>query len=383
MMGWVRFFCEGGFPERFLNEAAESGVELWNITREDIVLYGCCAAKQYRMLRKAARAASVRMRVCERHGLWFRLRPFRLRWGIVVGAVCFAVLLQLLSSRIWVIRLEGNERVSDTAIRDVLQPLGVYEGAVFDRVNIAQVQLTALERLPELMWLTVNVEGSTATVLIKERQASEPIGANTPANIVAVRDGVIAEMHTVTGQAAVAVGDAVTEGTLLISGVMDSKVGPLLKRADGMVMAHTVRTAQATVPFDEEVFDPNPPVLVRPCVYILGWQIPLYSSAEIEGEYTIEEENCFLQAYGKPLPIGLRVERLVFQKTDIRSRTPDGARAEAKARLNATVKTWGDTVRVEREEITEQQTDSGITLVATYHCTEPIGKVVPLQMNGK
>lgn len=383
MRGWVRFSCEGGFPERFLNEAAESGVDLWNVTRDGIVLYGSCVAKQYRTLRHAARAASVRMRVRERHGLYFRLRPFRLRWGLAVGTACFAVLLYLLSSRIWVIRFEGNEHICDTAIREVLQPLGVYEGAVFDRVNIAQVQLTALERLPELMWLTVNVEGSTATVLVKERQMSEPVDANAPANIVATRDGVIAEIHTVTGQAAVAVGDAVTEGTLLISGVMDSKVGPLLKHADGTITAYTVRTARVTVPFDEEIPGRHPPTLVRPCLYVLGWQIPLYTSAEIGGEYTVEEQQHFLQAYGKPLPIGLRMERLVFQTTEIRSRTVEGARAEAKARLNAHVKAWGDTVQVEQQDITEQQTDSGITLVGSYRCVEPIGRVVPLQIHGK
>lgn len=381
--GSVLIECEGGFPERFLNEASKRNIALWDISRRGISLFCRCKAAQYRELRYAARAASVRMRVRERHGLPFLLRPFRLRWGLAVGLVLFVVLLQLLSSRVWIVRISGNEQVSDDAIREVLGPLGIYEGATLSAVDLPQLQLTALQRLPELVWLTVNFEGSTALVEVRERQESQPITSDEPANIVATRDGVIVSVDAVAGQAVVKEGDAVTEGTLLISGVMDSKVGPLLKRAEGIVTARTTHVLTVTVPFEEQVPSTAPRTVSRPCFYLLGLRVPLYASADIEGEYTQQTVPYPLRAYGKALPVGIEVTHLIFDETEICTRTEEQAYAVAQIRLSELVDALREEVTVEAESVTETKTADGWTVTGTYTCLESIGQSVSLQLYEK
>ena len=373
--------CEGGFPERFLNEAAQREVMLWDVSRHGISLFCCCKAADYRTLRFAARAASVRMRVRERQGLPFLLRPFRLRWGLLAGAAVFVLLLQLLSSRVWIVRIAGNEQVTDESIREVLRPLGVYEGAAPAAIDLPALQLTALERLPDIVWMTVNVEGSTATVEVRERQESQSVAPDEPANIVATCDGVIVRIDAVSGQAMVKAGDAVTEGTLLISGVMDSKVGPLLKHAEGTVMARTTRTLAVTVPFEERVPSPAPRIITRPCLYFLGVRIPLYASAEIESNYTPKTTTYPLVAGGKVLPVGIQVTRLNFDETVICTRSETEALAEAHARLTETVGAWD--VTIEAENVTEQKTDKGWVVTGTYTCLETIGETRSLDLRQK
>ncbi len=379
--GYIRIECEGGFPERFLNEAAARGVELWDISRAEISLFCCCFPTAYRALRSAARAASVRMRVRERHGLCFVLRPFRLRWGLPIGAMVFVLCLQLLASRVWTVHIMGNQRVAEDEIRRTLQPLGVHEGASMKAVDLPTVQLTALQQLPELVWLTVNFEGSTAVVEVKERQATPPMTENTPANIVAARDGLIVSVDAVTGEAAVKVGDAVVEGTLLISGVMDSKVGPLLKRAEGRVVARTVRNVTVEVPFVEQVPSLHPHTIVRPCLYVLGFRIPLYTNAQVVGEYTVNTEKKPLKAYGRALPIGLEIERLIFETTETHRRSVQQAKEEAKVRLQAQVAAWGDEVTIENVQYTERETDTGWYLSGVYTCLESIGRLESLELH--
>ena len=51
-------------------------------------------------------------------------------------------------------------------------------------------------------------------------------------------------------------GDAVTRDTLLISGVVESKTGPLLRRSSGRVIAETSRTLTAEVPLEETLLLP-------------------------------------------------------------------------------------------------------------------------------
>lgn len=383
LAGTVLIECEGGFPERFLNEAAGRDIALWDVTRRGISLFCRCKAADYRALRPAARAASVRMRVRERHGLPFLLRPFRLRWGLVAGMFLFVLLLQLLSSRVWIVRVVGNEQVTDEAIREVLTPLGVCEGASPKTIDLPQLQLTALERLPDLVWLTVNVEGSTATVEVREQKEAQPIAPDTPANVVATRDGVIVSVDAVSGQAMVKEGDAVAEGTLLISGVMDSKVGPLLKHAEGVVTARTTRTLTVTVPFEEQVPSPAPRTISRPCLYFLGLRTPLFASAEIEGEYTQKTENYPLIARGKALPVGIEVTRFIFEETMICTRDETQALAEARDRLQKSVRELRSAVTIEAEAVTEQKTNDGWTIVGTYTCLESIGRSTPLHLHEK
>ena len=375
--------CEGGFPERFLNEAAARDVALWDIVRRGMSLFCRAKATDYRTLRFAARASSVRMRVRQRHGLPFLLRPFRLRWGLVAGAVVFVLLLQFLSSRVWIVRVEGNEQVTDEAIREVLKPLGIYEGAAPEAVDLPQLQLTALERLPAIVWLTVNFEGSTATVEVRERRESQPLASDGPSNVVAARDGVIVRIDAVSGQAMVQVGDAVTEGTLLISGVMDSKVGPLLKHAAGEVTARTTRTLTLSVPFEDKVPNPAPRTVSRPCLYLFGWRIPLYAAVEMEGIYT-EQTVCYpLCAGGKALPLGVEVTRFVFDETVVCTRTDEDALALARERLNKSAEELRAAVTIEAETVTEQKTDDGWTLTGTYTCLETIGRSEAIELQGK
>ncbi len=378
--GSVRLECEGGFPERFLNEAAKREIALWDISYSGISLFCRCKAHRYRELRPVARAASVRMRVKKRYGLPFLLRPFRLRWGLAAGAVLGLVLLQLLASRLWVVRIVGNQRVSEQAVREVLYPLGIYEGASLNGVDVPDLQLTALQRMPELVWLTVNFEGSTAVVEVRERQEAQPILPDEPANIVAARDGVIVDIDAVSGQAMVKAGDAVTEGTLLISGVMDSKVGPLLKHAQGVVTARTTRTLSVHVPFEERVPSAHPRTVSRPCLYVFGVRIPLYASAHIEGEYTQQTQQYPLRAYGKGLPVGIEMTKLVFAETERCTRTEEAARGEAVARLSALVEELSGEVTIEAQAVSEQKTVDGWTITGTYTCVETIGRSEPLEI---
>ncbi len=380
-MATVQIECEGGFPERFLNEAQKREIALWNITRRDISLFCYCRADEYLRLRPVAKLASVRMRVRKRMGLWFRIRPFRHRVGFVCGLVLFFAVLHLLSARVWIVRVSGNEQISETAIRDVLRPLGVYEGAMFDKVDLPNLQLTALEQLPQLVWLTVNQTGSVAYVEVRERTPSESIESREPSNIVAACDGVIVSIDCESGQAAVKVGDAVAKGDLLIGGVVDSKVGPLLKHAQGTVMARTERTITVTVPFQEETLSDSPETLVRPSLYVLGVRLPLYTSGE-PWENSIT--TAFpLRAYGKALPIGIEIQHKIKQERITVVRNESEAYTEALARLSVAREEWEKTVSVEQERITWNKREDGWTVQGYYTCVEPIGRCQSLQMHEK
>ena len=381
LAGHVRFEAQGGSPERLLSLAAERGIPLWNTSRQGVSLFAHCPAVCYRELRPLVHRCGMRMRIQRRYGLPFLLRPLRCRWGLAVGAVIAVVLLQVLSSRVWSITVIGNQRVETAAILQALESLGVRQGATFSHVDIPEVQLTALQKLPELSWLAVSQEGSTVTVAVREKQESQPVEETAPANVVAACDGVIVNIEVTGGQAAVQVGDAVTTGTLLISGVTDSNVGPLLRRASGSVTARTTLTIKAEALLQDTVEHVGQEI-TRPTLVLFGWHIPLYTASKLEGEYTERISEYPLRAYGKPLPVGLRVARYYYPKQQTVTRTIQQAEALALTRLAELEREALAGAAVESRHVRQEEQDDRVVVTGDYVLVREIGKTEIISTKG-
>ena len=367
----VRFCAEGGAPERFISLAAGAGVPLWNTTRRDTVLIASCAARHYRALRPVARRSGMRLRVRRRWGLPFLLRP--VRSGLFVGLLLASLLVWYLSGGIWVVRVTGNHTVPTAEILQVLEPLGIRQGGRFSAVDIPTLQLTALQRLPAIGWLTVNQSGSVVTVEVKEKPPSVPVEDTAPANVVATRDGVVVSVSVTRGQATVKVGDAVTAGSLLISGVTDSPVGPLLRRAGGSVRARVTFTLTAEVPLAETV-TVETPVLRRSSVYLFGLTVPLYTNTTVPPDYTPHTAQSPLTVGDMPLPAGVCVTTYTAPRAVPVTRTAEQAAALAAERLTEQETVALDGAAVESRTVTEQRLSDRVILTGTYVCVMEIGR---------
>lgn len=372
--GSLTIACEGGYPERLINDATRCGFPLWNIRRDGVFLYCSCAAEDYAKLRPFARRACVRMRIQKKHGFPFWVKPLRRRGGLLLGALLFLVILQTLSSRIWVVEVVGNTRVGQEEILQTLETLGVKEGAVFSTVDIPQLQLEALKRLPQLTWLAVNQRGSTVTVEVRERQPAAPIEETAPSNILSTHDGVIVKLHVTSGAAAVKVGDAVTKDSLLISGVVDSKVGPLLKRAAGTITARTQESITITVPLTQTVTDTTPKIIEQLSFHVFGLTVPLYTPTEHSGTYTVTTQNQPLCVYGRKLPIGFSKKQYHFPQTKTVCYSEGEALQLAKEKLREKEQEQFADATVEKAVVREQRTKEGWQLVGSYTCVREIGR---------
>ncbi len=369
--------CEGGFPARFLNLAAEQHIPLWDVRREDTSLWCRADAVDYRRLRPVARRAGVRMRIRKKQGIVFRIRRLGLRVGTVVGVALFCAVLGLLSSRVWVLNVQGNVTISDEDILAALQPLGVYEGADFSRVELTDLRLSALQQLPDLVWLTVNQRGSILTVEVQERTPTEPITDAAPANLTASCDGVILQLDTVRGQPTVKVGDAVRRGDLLISGVMDSKVGPQLKHAAGTVIARTSHTLSVTVPLRDTV-QTEERVITRSALSVFGWKIPLYTGGVLPTAAAVADEHRPVTANGVPLPLGITRTRYTYLKDTVITRAPSEALALAEKQLAEKERELLKIFTMQNRDVSTEKTAEGVTVTAVYVGTQNIAEERPI-----
>ena len=332
--GSVRFRAEGGFPERFLNLAARAGVNLWAIERGETDLTATVAAGDYRRLQEPARRAQIDLQALERTGAPFVLRRYRKRLGIPLGILLCLALIGYLSGFIWTVELSGNRTLPAETLLETLRAYGLGVGCRKQATGLNQLdeleQRILLER-PELSWISLSLRGTTLYVEVREAEAKPPvIDTARPANIVADKAGQIVWMEVYEGEAAVAVGDAVAEGDLLVSGVLEGKEGDaMLRHAQARILARVGHTETVEIPYLQTVQTPTGEVIERNYLRILSFDLPLFLATPLEGTYTVEGETEQLRLFGWQLPLW-RIERRYTEVT-VASVTLDRAEAHRQA----------------------------------------------------
>lgn len=247
-IGYVCFTAQGGFPERFLNLCRMRGIVLWDLRSVDGIVYAKTDRPSYRRIRSVAKKSGMKVRINKKHGLPFFLNRHSQRIGLIVGA-CFCVaMLCILSTRIWSIDVVGNNRVESEEIIGAFEELGVKKGTASSRIDINSVEIAALQKLPELNWLNINISGSAALIEVRERVVSpETEDDAAPSDIVASRDGQIVILRPFNGTQEQKIGNPVLKGDLLISGIEENRdLTVSFCRAKGYVVARTNRSAGFT-----------------------------------------------------------------------------------------------------------------------------------------
>lgn len=236
----ARVELRGGGTERLLNACAEAGLPLWDIFFADgACLHATLRQSDLQRLEKTAALFQCEMRTLELRG--GGVKRLRARSRLVVFAAVCAVLLALSSLFIWDFEVKGNERLSKGEILRALSDCGVSEGCFWPAADAERVRGEMLLRCGDLAWMTLNVRGSRATVLVLEREEKpELYDEGAAADLVAARAGVVRELNVRNGRTLVGRGELVEAGQTLVSGTMDSPTGQTrLVRAAGGVTAET------------------------------------------------------------------------------------------------------------------------------------------------
>ncbi|MBW7571649.1 sporulation protein YqfD [Caproiciproducens faecalis] len=377
LLGYARFSVVGGSHERFLNNCARSGIYLWDITGGKDG-GACVAVQSYRALRPCARRANAKLKVRERHGFPFATKGIRKRRGILAGAVLFMVIVQLLSLHVWSIEVAGNSSIPTEQIEAELVRLGVTPGTLKSKVQPQMLQQKLMLEFPQIGWLSVNTRGCSAQVQLQEK-VDRPLivgsQGETVCNIKAARTGQIVSMNVFTGTAQVSKGDAVVEGQLLISCVVEDKLGYMsLRHAAGKIIAETSRSLTTEVDLKRAEVNPTGKTLTRRCLYLFGARVPLTFAGKPEGEYRAEGVHTDLKLMNAVLPLGFYEEKWTEEKSRQITLTKDQAIAEAKRLMEQKKKEELKDAKILSVSEDTQFTDSRLIYAIKVKCEENIAQ---------
>jgi similar to stage IV sporulation protein len=135
----------------------------------------------------------------------------------------------------------GNQTLSRSEILTALETVGVYPGVSGLRLDNPQIRSRMQSLLPELIWCTVQVRGSRAVVVVRERRLPpERVDESLEREVAAAKAGTVESLQVLQGKAVVRRGDTVLPGDLLITGAVTDRQAELRKvHAQGRVIART------------------------------------------------------------------------------------------------------------------------------------------------
>jgi len=248
LRGYVIIIIEGFFIEKFINICARRRIHLWDvrIQRERRVT-AKVGIGGFRLIRPVARKTGCRVRLLKKRGLPFVFSKYRRRKAFFAGAVLFFVLINVLASFVWSIEITGNEKLDTVFLENALAANGIKTGALKYRIDTRRAVDRMMLEIGRLSWISINIKGTKVKVQVRERKdIPEIVPRHIPCDIVAQKDGIIRQVIAKEGIEAVAEGDTVKKGQVLISGRVP------VKGDEKYRLVHALGTVRARTWYEDE-----------------------------------------------------------------------------------------------------------------------------------
>ena len=315
-------------------------------------------------------------------GLFYRLRH---RYGLAVGMIAFLLILFGSGQILWSIRVEGNEQMSDEEVIEELRECGFSVGDPITRLNTAILENRVLIASERISWISINMRGNVAHVVIREQTDPLPEENADAVNLVARRAGEIAWMEEVRGNIAVEIGDEIGAGELLVGGVYGKEGGPFrYTRASGRVIARTEHQFEIRIPLSYEKKEYTGEVKTEKYLIFFEKEVKFFGNT---GNWsatcdTIDTVEYFGLSEEALLPVGIRTVRLAEYRTVSARRQADAAEELAYYRLRVQMESEVPDGTLIRKHLRTQLTDEELILWCDAEYLEDIAKPVKIEVEG-
>ena len=186
-------------------------------------------------------------------GLPFFASKYKKRYGFLVGMIIFCSMLWMSKLFVWNVTFSGNENVPDSVVEEQLLEVGFGVGSFIPKVNFYKLCNEFLISTEEFSFVSVNMDGTTAKVELRERKVKQETEEYEASNLVAKYSGKIESMTVYSGASVIEKNAVVKEGDLLVSGFLEKKYGFEIVRSTGSVYAYVTRRFEVEIPYTKEV----------------------------------------------------------------------------------------------------------------------------------
>ncbi len=381
LFGFVRIEVSGPY-ENFLNLLSKRGVTMWGTKKCEKFFEISVPRSQVDIVRKSAVKSSVHIESISERGLITTVKRHKDKLSLLTGIGVFFLIIYVLSMYVWVVNVTGNVSVPSNDILVVASEIGLREGTWKRSLSASHVEQELMCRFRDMSWMSVNIQGCVANVVVKERAASERVVPDEEdSHIVAKMDGEIAEVQVEQGTAEVKVGDRVTKGTLLVSGIYGDEDSETVHtcHASAKVMANTFHEFHASVDmYQEKSRDVGKKIAVKK-LRLFGIDIPLTPTVLPENieRYSLQSDDKVAEICNVKLPFSVHTDLWKEQEKNVEMISEQ----EAYQMLNEKIEEFENTelkdIQITYKEQDDKFVNDKLCTSIMYYCCEDISEQVP------
>lgn len=360
------------------------GIPIGNLNAvNDLTFQFTVGYRHYESIRKVAERRGECIHILSKEGLsWLLLRA--VQRPVILLMFCLLLLFAIvLPTRVFIVEVEGNERIPDNMILEAAKFAGIRFGTSRRHIRSEIVKNKLLDRMPELQWAGVNTYGCTAVISVRERAVeNEDQKSFSVSNCVAMCDGVITSTTITSGTALCSEGQAVKKGQVLISGYSDCGMIVATERAQGEIFANTRHTLTAFSSCEAGVRKEFKEKQVR---YSLGFgkkRINLYKGSGISDSSCvkmIKKYNLTLPG-DYVLPLNLIIEEYICYRVSTRNTCNTDSENALSDFAKQYISGNGISRRINEAQETLETNNGLIVLKGIYSCNEMIGREQSVQI---
>ncbi len=382
LAGWARCCLRGERPERLLQTMAEAGLVFWEVLPpRDLDMVLSIRRRDIARLERLAAAGGCECIVLRRCGAPELARRLGKRRGLCAAALLLFGLLALSRLFVWRVEMQGGETVDRGTVMAALEECGVKVGAFWPSFSQDLIRNKMMRRLPELRWMTVNMRGCTAVVILRpDYEKPATVEEDLCCKIVAGETGVVTELRALRGAPRTETGRVVFPGEVLIDGEAEGRFqshGAL--RALGSVRALCWHEITAAAPLERQLQTEKGRewsrwslvVGKRRINFFKGYSICPPACVKMTGEVLFSLPELF------SLPMSLVKERYVA--FEYRSVSDLERREELESFLHAELLARiGPEGEVKNLQFTATEAEGLLLVTLRAECEQEIGRSVPM-----
>ena len=327
----VSFIAQNGDSEGLLTAAAKAGIHLSNILPCPGGFQACCAAWHYRLLAASAKKYRVRLRVTRRIGLYFLLRPFLRRRGLLAGLFFFLPLLFFSQNFIWAV--DGSMLTAGQRARAFifLMDADLVPGSYVTEEKLAAGEYSLLKS-GEFSWSSLNFTNGRLVVEAATAKAVPEIATWTLHGIRAKNAGTILSTNLISGTMLVFPGQTVDIGQGLIGTARAERDGALVfQPAAGKVIAQFEWKDQQQIPLSFETREFTGKMVSSYRLHFAGRTFSLPGVLSAQYQDLTSEESVQQTRHLQPEISGLKIPIWVEEITRYSTKFRPQSRAEEEA----------------------------------------------------
>ncbi len=391
IVGWHEVDVCGYYVEELLNAVKNENIEMWDLVKKDqcsvsFKIHSFSTEKFFGITESKQSLRELEIKISETCGIWTDILRYRLRSGLLVGAVFAVILFVVMTSFIWKIEITGLTSLPEEVLLEKLAENGVAVGALTSGHDFQRIKYDIIRDFENIAYITINIKGCKAVVEVDEGTLPPVSDGKFPCNIFAESDGQILLIEAYKGIPQVKKYEAVRKGQLLVSGVYNSQViGYRLVHSEAKIKARMRRTYTEFCPYRdvETVETGNTDTFYELKIFGLKINLTFLNKVNYDHYESISEETELCVGKDIVLPVSL-VKTVLYEREekDI-FYDEDSARAKIESAMNEKLRIELHGIEVESLEKTFISDENGV--YGTYDLTvvDDIGEVREIEVEIK